>query len=340
MGDARMPRGMPRHTEKQPFWGRKQPPQQFWDHAVPVGTGAIQYIPSLKLMCVVQDVGNVQLRDPVTGEVVFDFLVTLTTDAALTAAYAPPANRLVVPMYSNSSGTTIAIFNLNTGECTLLSSLSAGVYAAVYCPSNDKVYVTAWQGNLVYIIDPWKDALHTTTSITGLSGITLGMCYSPVNDRLYAISRTANTAQKIDPSSNTVVANIATGGAFDIAFFSQNLKKVVLLSAASGLGSKTLDPLSSDTVATLHASGTTGFGGVSIPTTGETVIPTTNALRFYDQAGTNTTNLTNVIGKYAGWNPVTQTVWVTANSSRYLYIIDPVTKSNTAFGVFAVVRSV
>lgn len=337
--NPRLVRGLPRHIDSPVFMGRSQPAYK-WDHSLPgVGTVSPQYVPSLGLMACVGNTGAVQLRDPVTTEVIYDYLLAGPgTDALLSMCYVPTANRIVVPIYANTGGNQIALINLNNGRTIYIGSLSFGTTQAAYNASNDLVYVTAYAGPTVYIVDPWLDALHTTPAVTGTFGAVLtSIAYCPLNGKCYAVSRTANNAYRI---LGTAIDNtFATGGAYDEIFYSDNLRKMVIMAASTGLAFKTIDPLASDTVATLAAGSATALSGVSIPTTGETVVVDSSQFRFFDQAGTNTTNLAPSANYWrgAGWNPITKTVWFQSNNPYSLMILDPVKKDlNTAMYIATV----
>src|SRR4051812_17111637 len=280
-------------------------------------------------MAVPTHIGNIELRDPVTAAIEFDFLLTaIGTDALVNACYVPTCEKLVCPIYTNGSGTSVVIVDLKTGKTTTISGLQAGTYQAAYCPINDLVYVVAWQGPTVRIIDPWTEALHTTSTVSGsFSGILLSICFCPLNGKLYAISRSGNNIARIDPTTNAVDSTFATAGGYDLITYSDNLRKMII-TAATGAGNRTVDPLNSDAVATIAAFSVLSFSTISIPKTGEVAFAdrTNNVMRFMDQSLASVTTVSCPDIKMVGWNPVTEKVWAVDATQRQFWIVDPVTR--------------
>jgi len=321
-------------------WGRER---RFpWDHALPglgKAIGGIGYIPSLDLMFQADGFGKVNIRNPLTTDHEVELTWGQGTDYQINCCHVPSCDKLVFPIYLNGSGGAVAFLDLKTGRTSALTGLTTGTYDVCYCPINDLCFMTAWQGPTVYVIDPWTEALHTTSTVSGtIGGIPLGICFCPLNGKVYTVSRSANTIVRINPLTFAVEASTGTAGGFDLCFYSDNMQKIVI-SAASGAGLKTSDPLNSDTVAQAM-NGWSGlvFSGVSVPTTNETVIIDTSnsAIRFLDPSATLVTSITNpriADLKYCGWNPVTKQVWVTQNGARALYAIDPIERTYTEYDI-------
>jgi len=321
---------LPPRPNDTPFWGRELTFP--WDHNLPTDShGGIRYIPALDLMMVVNSVGSVDFHDPVTMRIVKRLVFAASTNGVLDAAYVPSCHKIVVPIHDNGSGTMIAVVDLKTGKTTIITGLNSAVYSAAYCPVNDKVYVTAYNTPTVYIIDPWTEALHTTSTVSGTFGaVTFGLCFCPLNGKLYAASRNANNIYRIDPTTQAIDNTIASGGAYDGLFYADAMRKV-LVCGTQGLAFKTLDPLNSDTIAALGY-GSTCSGGCSSPTTGRTLLQNGNTVDFIDQAGAQVTHMTepSVAGLYFGWNPVTEKFWMT-DPFLQLWVVDPIEMSSTRF---------
>lgn len=324
--------GLPTRPSDPLKWGRERAFE--WAHDLPgKSVGGIGYLPSLDFMYQSDGFGKTNFRNPVTAEYEIEMTFGQGTDYQINVLHVPSCNKLMFPIYNNGNGGSVVFLDIKTGKTSVLSGLNLGTYDACYCPINDLVFMVAWQGPTIYVINPWTEALHTTSTVSGtLGGILLDCCFCPLNGKVYAISRSANNIYRINPLTFAVEATTGTGGGFDLCWYSDNMQKIVI-SAASGAGLKTVDPLNSDTVAQAM-NGWSGlvFSGTSIPVSNETVVVDTSnsAIRFLDPSSTLVATITSsAIAdiKYCGWNPVTKRVWVAQNGARALYIIDPIERT-------------
>lgn len=343
---ARAIYGLPSRPSPKPLFGIAD---RFfeWDHDLPgPSLGGIQFIPSLGLMMAPDYQGGIHFRDPVTLKPVFSFTYPLSTaNGVVGPCYVPSANKIHAPVYGNNGANyffnnSLDPVSVDAGYMLFKGSIAFGMYHSCYCPINDRVYTTGYASNVIYQVDPWADtaAAATPGQITGLGGTSPMVVFCPLTGKLYSLSYTAHTVQRIDPIGLTIEASAGTGSAYDRLFWSDGMKKMILLNSGTSANFKTLDPLNSDAQASLGF-GSNAESGTYIPSTGETLVVDIGgaALRFIDQAGANVASIT-VTGeglKYAGWNPVTKTVWITDTNNRKLWVVDPVERVTLERAAFA-----
>jgi len=323
--------GLPERPRETPIFGieRRFP----WDHALPGPTdGGIFYIPSLDLMCTQSNFGSIELRDPVTTKVKLSFIYIYGNEGIVGGCYVPSCEKLVLPLYAAGGTNQIVIMSLTERRRSVIDSISFGTYQAAYCPVNDLVFVAAYSSSVVYVVDPWKETLHTTTQITGSPSQPARITFCPLNRKLYTASINSNNLYQIEPTTFAIDATIAMGAVYDVVTYSDAMQKLVLTNLNSGGQWKSVDPLNANAIASIGPA-VGGASAMSCPLTGETLVvsSTTETLYFLDQSGAQITTvvLTGTGVRYCGWNPVTEKFWLQGGSGKFFGILDPIERTVT-----------
>ena len=78
-----------------------------------------------------------------------------------------------------------------------------------YIPSNNRIYVTAYESNSVFKINPETNDFEGSPIPVGTNPI--GIAYNPRNNNIYVANSGSNTVSIINPTTNSVIDTIPAG---------------------------------------------------------------------------------------------------------------------------------
>ena len=120
-------------------------------------------------------------------------------------AYVPTVNKMYVTTKGGSPKIEIIDLTNNSLSTPISTNITGQVQGIIYCPSNDRVYVTSVSSSSVLAINPSNN---TVVATIGVGNSPVRMVYNPVNDKIYVTNSASNTVSVIDPSTNLVVSEI------------------------------------------------------------------------------------------------------------------------------------
>ena len=137
-------------------------------------------------------------------------------------AYVPTVNKMYVTTKGGTPKIEIIDLTNNSLSTPISTNITGQIQGIIYCPSNDRVYVTSVSSSSVLVINP---ANNTVVGTIGVGNSPARMVYNPVNDRIYVTNTASNTVSVIEPSTNTVVSEISVNvGPRGIEFCPSNNK--------------------------------------------------------------------------------------------------------------------
>lgn len=188
---------------------------------------AICYAPTTNRIYVTVDgnPGVVKVIDPDSGAA-GAVVGTLTMDpAALNLkgiVWVPTQNCLFVTTTVGLQKVT-ALTTTGGTVSGVIATTDSGPVGIVYCPSNDRVYVSFPAGPSVRAYNPSSNA-ETPAITSGLTANVASMAYCPINDRIYAVcygtgNGVATSIAVINPANGSVTSiTVATYRPYGICF--------------------------------------------------------------------------------------------------------------------------